>query len=190
MAGTGQAQAASAGRGPANICQELMAFVQTASADASPAGQAQAQSQAQPESKPQAAAGAAQTPPAQQTAVTAPPQSKAAADAARPSGEGAPTTSGIPGPVPRATTQGTTGPQAQGQRPFVTQPQPAPPNATTTPKPTPAMVEKAQAVAGGNDIAGCRSTAQEMRRAGVAMPPPLIALAGLELKYHLAAQPR
>ena len=46
------------------------------------------------------------------------------------------------------------------------------------------------AAAAANDIAGCRSTAQEMRRAGVAMPPALIALAALELEYHLKTQPR
>ena len=44
--------------------------------------------------------------------------------------------------------------------------------------------------AAANDIAACRSTAQEMRRAGVGMPPALIALAALELEYHLNPQPR
>jgi hypothetical protein len=67
---------------------------------------------------------------------------------------------------------------------------PAAPAGPTAPKPSPAAVEKAKAAAAGNDIAGCRSATQEMRRAGVALPPPLIALAGLELKYHQAAQPR
>lgn len=185
VSGADQAQEASGQRGPANICQELIAFVQPAPANEAVPG---AQSQAQPQS--QGAARAPEPRQSLQTAVTAPPQSKAVADAARPSGEGAPTQSGLSGTTPRATSQGTSGPQAEGQRPFVTQQQPAPPNATTTPKPTPAMVEKAQAAAAGNDIAACRSTAQDMRRAGVAMPPALIALAALDLKYHLAARPR
>src|SRR3712207_8322784 len=44
-------------------------------------------------------------------------------------------------------------------------------------------IEKAEAAASSNDIAGCKAAAQEMRRAGVALPAPLIALAGLDLKY-------
>jgi hypothetical protein len=189
-------QQASGRPGPANICQELIAFLQPppapAAAGAAPAVQAQAQTQAQ-----SAAAGAPQASPAQQTAVAAPQQSTAPSGSAQPSGQGAPTQSGLSGPTPQGTTQGTSGPQASGQSPTVTQPQPAPPAAAPAapagpqaPKPSPAAVEKAHAAAGSNDIAGCRSAAQEMRRAGVALPPPLIALAGLDLKYHQAAQPR
>jgi hypothetical protein len=182
---SGQLQEPSGQGGPANICQELIAFVQPAPpADASPG----AQTQAHPQS--QAGGGAPEPRQSLQTAVTAPPQSKPAADAARASGQGPPTQAGISGTTPRATSYGTAGPQAEGQRSFVTQPQPAPPNATTTPKPTPAMVAKAQAAAAGNDVAACRSVAQDMRRAGVAMPPALIALAGLDLEYHPPAQPR
>ena len=177
MAGGAQAEQPRPQSGPANICQELVAFVQPA---APPSAAAPAPAQVQEQAKTSSDA----------TAVTAPPHTKADADAARPSGEGAPTTSGMSGPVPRATTEGTPGPQAAGQSQFVTQPRPAPPDATTTPKPTPAMVDKAEAAAAANDIAGCRSTAQEMRRAGVAMPPALIALAALDLEYHLKTQPR
>ena len=176
ITGGGQAEQSAQG-GPADICQELVAFVQPA---ARPSAATPAPAQVQEQG--QTSSGA--------TAVTAPPHSKAEADAARPSGEGAPTTSGMSGPVPRATTEGTPGPQAAGQSQFVTQPRPAPPDAATTPKPTPAMVDKALAAAAANDIAACRSTAQEMRRAGVAMPPALIALAALDLEYHLEAQPR
>jgi hypothetical protein len=183
----GQSQEASGQGGTANVCRELIAFVHPAPpADVSSGAQAQPQAQAPS----QAAAGAPEPQQSLHTAVTAPPQSKAAADAARASGQGPPTQSGISGTTPRSTPYGTPGPQAEGQRPFVTQPQPAPPNATTTPKPTPTMVAQAQAAAAGNDIAACRSVAQDMRRAGVAMPPALIALAGLELEYHPPAQPR
>jgi hypothetical protein len=177
ITGGGQAEQAGAQSGPADICRELVAFVQPAGR---PSGATPAPAQVQEQGKTSSGA----------TAVTAPPHSKAEADAARPSGEGAPTTSGMSGPVPRATTEGTPGPQAAGQSQFVTQPRPAPPDAATTPKPTAAMVDKALAAAAANDIAGCRSTAQEMRRAGVAMPPALIALAALELEYHLKTEPR
>ena len=40
----------------------------------------------------------------------------------------------------------------------------------------------AEALAQANDIRACRDAAQHMRRAGVALPPALIALAGLKLE--------
>jgi hypothetical protein len=185
------AQANAGRRGPANICQELITFLEpSAPAAGAPTAAAPAQS---PQA--QAAAGAPPPAPAQQTAVAAPPQAPAANTAAQPTGQGAPTQSGISGPIPQANTQGTPGPQAGGQSPAVTKPSPPPaapaaPAGPAAPKPSPAAVEKAKAAAAGDDIAGCRSAAQEMRRAGVALPPPLIALAGLDLKHHQAAQPR
>jgi hypothetical protein len=195
----GGAAQAGARKSPANLCTELAAIVR-------PLTQAPAPAAAQGP----AAASAPQPTPAQQTAVAAPPQG---GPTAQPSGQGAPTQSGIPGPTPQATTQGTPGPQAAGQSPAVTQPQapsgqgsaqapaqaaprpaqaaPAAPAAPSAPKPTPAAIEKVEAAARGNDIAGCKAAAQEMRRAGVAMPAPLLALAGLDLKYlQTAAAPQ
>jgi hypothetical protein len=69
-------------------------------------------------------------------------------------------------------------------------PPPAAPATPPAPKPSPAAVEKAQAAARDNNIAGCKGAAQEMRRAGVALPPPLIALAGLDLKFLEGAPQR
>jgi hypothetical protein len=43
-------------------------------------------------------------------------------------------------------------------------------------------LQQAEALAQANDIRGCRDAAQVMRRAGVALPPALIALAGLRLE--------
>jgi hypothetical protein len=43
-------------------------------------------------------------------------------------------------------------------------------------------LQQAEALAQSNDIRGCRDAAQQMRRAGVALPPALIALAGLRLE--------
>jgi hypothetical protein len=45
----------------------------------------------------------------------------------------------------------------------------------------------AEALAGANDLAACRDATRKLRLAGVAMPPPLLALAALDLQYH---QPR
>jgi hypothetical protein len=50
-------------------------------------------------------------------------------------------------------------------------------------------VQQAEALAQANDIRGCRDAAQQMRRAGVALPAGLIALAGLRLDL-LEARPQ
>jgi hypothetical protein len=55
------------------------------------------------------------------------------------------------------------------------------------PKPTPEVVEQVEAAARSNDIGACRSAAQQMRRAGVAMPAPLIALSAMSVKLLEAA---
>ena len=46
-----------------------------------------------------------------------------------------------------------------------------------------------QALADANDIAGCHGATREMRRAGVDLPPALIALAALDLQYQQNAAP-
>jgi len=43
-------------------------------------------------------------------------------------------------------------------------------------------LQDAETLAQSNDIRGCREAAQRMRRAGAALPPALIALAGLRLE--------
>lgn len=44
-----------------------------------------------------------------------------------------------------------------------------------------ASLDDVKALAQNNDLGGCRSVAQRMRRAGVVMPAPLLALAALKL---------
>ncbi|HKG76612.1 MAG TPA: hypothetical protein VKA90_03780 [Beijerinckiaceae bacterium] len=46
-----------------------------------------------------------------------------------------------------------------------------------------------QAEALGNNQSACRDAAQQIRRAGVKMPEPLMALAALDSKFFNAAQP-
>jgi hypothetical protein len=48
-------------------------------------------------------------------------------------------------------------------------------------------LQEGQALAAANDIAGCQAAARKMRREGVEMPMPLLALAALDLKYHQQA---
>lgn len=65
---------------------------------------------------------------------------------------------------------------------------PLPPaDVTSTPKESVLTVEAAEQLADANDIAQCQKTARAMRVAGVAMPPPLIALAALDMQYQQKA---
>jgi hypothetical protein len=45
-------------------------------------------------------------------------------------------------------------------------------------------VADAEALAQAGDIAACRDATRKLRLAGVAVPPPLLALAALDLKYQ------
>jgi hypothetical protein len=115
-------------RGPANICDELVAFVQKAAAEG-------------PAQKPAASAGAAPS--------GAPP---AGSSNNKPSADASQQRSGFTAPVPQDNTASTASKLSS---------------------------EQAQALASAHDLAGCQHAAQQMRRAGVALPPGLLALAAL-----------
>jgi hypothetical protein len=147
-------------------------------------------------------------PPAQQaTAVQAP-----AKDEQRPQPGGTDTaqqTSGMSGPVTHGGT-GAPGPQGQAQEsapsgqqnpqaggkseqaanrpPQAGQPQQAaanPPAAAAAPQappPKPEAIQAAQAAIDQKDVLACRDATQKMRRAGVALPAPLMTLGALDPK--------
>lgn len=152
---------------PANLCQELVAFVK----------------------QPEAATKAAEAPPQLATAVTA---KKSDDTSAKPSAPGTPqNTSGQSGQI-TASGPGAAGPQGD------TQNKAAPTGSTATasgpataapaaPKPSAENVQQIESAAGANDIQGCRAAAQTMRRAGVVMPGPLLALAAMSPKLLEAA---
>ncbi|MEF2549881.1 hypothetical protein VQ042_00680 [Aurantimonas sp. A2-1-M11] len=181
-------QTASSG-GPANICGELVAFLTpspepaegTAGSNGQPAA-AQAGSDSQPSGQPettQAAAGqqandgeqpvqaadesggdegSAQDASNQAgAAVEAPVDSNAPADTSG-NADNAPQTSGLSAPIPSPT-------ETTEKRPDVT-------------------LAEGRAMAEANDLAKCHSEIRRMRRAGIEMPPELIALAALDLRYH------
>ena len=163
LAETGPAPGAGSGK-PANICQELIAFVHPP-APAAPTGS---------------------PPPQAATAVQAPAQGQPAPTASPAAGEPQ-QKSGLSGPVAQ-TGPGASGPQGEAQK---AAPPAAPPPATAAtgaPKPSPEMIEQVDAAARNNDIVGCRDTARKMRVAGVALPAPLLALTALDLKYLQAAR--
>jgi len=113
--------------GRADVCQELVAFIEKAAADTS---------QANP---------GASTAPWSPTAPPAPATSNASPDTSQ-------RQSGVSAPVP------------QGE------------NASA---PVKLSLEEARSLAGAHDLRGCQKAVQQMRRAGVALPPGLLALAAL-----------
>ncbi|WP_200841088.1 hypothetical protein [Geminicoccus flavidas] len=188
----GQAETA-ARRGPADLCQELLAFVERPAKERA----------AEEDSPPQAA-----------TAVEAPSQEEptpqpeggndASQEASGMSAPIAPSGAGTPGPQVGAEDEPAAPPSGQEQASRQEPAAPASPEAgapksaeakqipgptagSAAPPPTidpdAAQVEKAQAAAQTDDIGQCRAVAQELRRAGVTMPPPLLALAALDPKF-------
>lgn len=151
---------------PANLCQELVAFVK----------------------QPEPANKAAATPPQQSTAVSNP---SGKTEGGKPADGGEPQkTSGLSGavsetgngPAPGAAT-GNPAENPNAKANAAAKPPPPPPTPAPAPKPDPATVEKLEAAAGANDLAACREAARSMRVAGVVLPPPLLALAALDLKF-------
>jgi hypothetical protein len=166
----GQPNAVSTHRGPADLCQELLAFVRASSPEPVTAAQPSSQTatavqqpaQGSPVPLPAPGGGA----PQQTSGMSAP---------VAPSGPGA---SGPQG----ATQQGSgSPPSGQGAQASVQ-------GATVTVAPSPikpsvTQIETIEAAARDHSFQGCRDAAQDMRRAGVAMPAPLLALAALDLRF-------
>lgn len=159
-----------AASGPANLCQELVAFMQAPPPAALPqAGAAPAKPAATSPSgegvpqKPPGATGSAQEASGHSgPAHEAPKQQSGSA-----SGAGAQKPelkSGLSAPVPVA-------PAAVAKESVLT-------------------VTQAQDLARANDVGACRDAARKLRLAGVAMPPPLLALTALDLRYQQTAAPR
>jgi hypothetical protein len=126
---------------PANICKELVAFLdeRAKKAQAPQAGQAPQASQAPAPNAPQASGQKPGTP-------------QSAGQAAAQGGEKVQQSSGQSAPIPQ-------GGETQG--------------------PTIA-IDEARAWATGNDVKSCQDGARRLRKAGIALPPGLLALAALK----------
>jgi hypothetical protein len=187
--------ATQAGTGrPANLCQELLAFVR----------------ESQPEAAAPADAPASVTRPDEQTAdAPVPPadQDDAAADEeAAAAGEGSLPASGEAVP-PQPHTESGSAQDVTGQSgPAHEAPEPntadtAEGNVENAPQtsglsaPVPAetaeaeenvslSLASAEELAGANDIAACQDAARKLRLAGAPMPEPLLALTALDLQYQ------
>ena len=164
--------AARTGR-PANLCQELLAFVKqpdpSQGSEAPPPQLATAVSAKKddtPSAKPGDAAGAAQQASGQSGQITS-----SGPGAAGPQGDAQNKA------VPAGTTATAAGPPKSSSSAVAA--------ASSRPdahKPTPENVQQVAAAAASNDLLGCRAAAQKMRRAGVVMPGPLLALSALDPK--------
>ena len=158
---------------PANLCQELLAFVKqpdpSQGSDAPPPQLATAVSAKKddtPSAKPGDGAGAAQQASGQSGQITS-----SGPGAAGPQGDAQNKA------APAGTTATAAGPPKSSSSAVAA--------ASSTPdahKPTPENVQQVEAAAAGNDLLGCRAAAQKMRRGGVVMPGPLLALSALDPK--------
>lgn len=159
--GGAAAQEAGAAPGrPANLCQDLLAFVK------------------QPDPAIQAAA----TPPQQSTAVSNPSgQSQGTPSSA---GGGVQQNSGLSGPTKNEASDRPGDMAGRAQANAAAKNPPAPGTPAPTPRPDSAVVERIEAAAAAGDQLACRTAARALRVAGVALPPPLLALAALDPKYY------
>ncbi len=155
---------------PANLCQELLAFMKAPPPEA-PAASAPAKPAAEAKSAP--ASGQAVQP-------KAPDKSGSAQEI---SGQSGPA-HGAPDPNPKQSAQGNV--QNAPQTSSLSAPVPTEPTAPS--KESIMAVTEAQALAEANDIAACQGAARKLRLAGVTMPPPLLALTALDLRYQTGAQ--
>lgn len=165
--------------GPANLCQELLAFMKAPPPEA-----------AAPAAAAKSAADSAQPPAAQGSSALAGTTHSGEGASAKPENEttssqkvtgqgGVATDAPAPSKEKVAAGSVANAPQKESRS------APLPPaDVTSTPKDSVATVEKVEELASGNNIAQCQNIARQMRVAGVDMPPPLIALTALDLQYQ------
>ncbi|MCV0395594.1 MAG: hypothetical protein K5872_17170 [Rhizobiaceae bacterium] len=170
--------------GPANLCQEILAFMKAPPPEAAtPAGAAKPAEPPARQSEPDEQDDADEDSDAQQgtTASDEPAKAEGETGSAQEitGQDGVATDAPEPGKDNAASGSATNAPQKESR------PAPLPPaDVTSTPKESVLTVEAAEELASANNIAQCQKTARDMRVAGVAMPPPLMALAALDLQYQ------
>lgn len=92
---------------------------------------------------------------------------------------------GAPEPNPKQAAQG----NVQNAPQTSSMSAPVPTERSAPPKESVIAVADAQALAASNDLEACQGAARKLRLAGVAMPPPLIALTALDLRFHRTGAP-
>jgi hypothetical protein len=169
--------------GPANLCQEILLFMKSpppeAAASPGAAKPATTEKQAAP-----AKSGAAQQG-SSTSAGTSATDKNASKDGGSGSAQAVTGQDGVatdaPDPDKDKADSGSVAnaPQKESRA------APVPPaDVTSTPRESVLTMEAAQQLADAGDVAQCQKMARKMRVAGVAMPPPLIALAALDLQHQ------
>ena len=184
--------------GPANICQELVAFMKAppgAPGGDKPAGDKVAGDKAagdkaaakpgdgQAAGKSGSDAETSATPPAGESVPQKPQEETKSAEAA----------SGQSGPAHAAPSQHSSAKSETGAHKAELKSSlsaPVPKDSESTPKTSVISVAKAEELAAANDLSACKAAAKDLRLAGVALPPPLLALAALDLKHQQSETPR
>jgi hypothetical protein len=176
--------------GPANLCQELVAFVREPPPAEGGAAAAPARASATPQ-------GAAAAKPAPEGAAGGTGNAPASGEAVPPrpveQTESAQEASGQTGPAhgaPQPTAQAAEGTTAQNAELKSSLSAPVPTDTTSTATQSVLSLAQAEELARADDIAACQRAARELRLAGVAMPPPLLALTALDLQYQQGGEPR
>lgn len=179
---------------PANICTEVVAWMDELQAKAAAPGAPGQQSQ------PQGAQSRTEDAKRPETSTAVEQGGRGAVR--QPGGQDEPQmTSGLSGPV-TANGPGAAGPQGAAQETAKSgsvNPKPdadqqksatAKPVEPKAPAPSQYAVEKARLSAGAADLDGCAAAVRDMRLAGVALPAPLIALAALKPELRRTMAPR
>jgi hypothetical protein len=184
LATSALAQTQPAKRAPADLCVELIAFIhkdqkkaEGAPTAGGPVGGTAVQAPAAGSDRP--TAGGSDNP--QQTSGLSAPVTHGGTGASGPQGsaqESAPTAKENPKVDGKAEATATNKPP-EPAKPAT----PAAAQGPVAPEPKPEVVQEAEAAANAGDQLACRAAAQKMRRAGVALPSPLIALAALDPKF-------
>ncbi len=151
----------------ADLCGELLAFVSKAEGDKTQApAQAATAVQAPSQDQPRPAAGGSDAP--QQSSGLSAPVTHGGAGASGPQGQAQETA-----PTAQAN------PRASQSAPA---PAPAAVAGPVAPQPSAEALLAAQSAIDGKDLLACRDATQKMRRAGVNLPPALLALGALDPK--------
>lgn len=177
--------------GPANLCQELLAFMEAPPPEVAEAPPAPTQAAEEDpaeggdavESDETAAAEGEESAPASGQTVEAQTSAESSSSQDLSGQSGPATESPDEEPAPAPAEEGTA--QNAPQRANLSAPVSNDP--TSTPKDSVLSVDEARQLADAGDIAACQAAARELRIAGVAVPPPFLALMALDLEYHPTA---
>lgn len=181
---------------PANLCQELLAFVETSSSEgeaaAAPAAAADDSAEGVDAAEGQPAEEGAETEAAAAGDDSAPASGEAIASQPVEETSSAQAASGQTGPAhgaPEPNSDSTEMGGAKNADLKAGMSAPTPTDGESAPKDPVLSVAEAEELASANDIAACQNAARDLRLAGVAMPAPLLALTALNLQYQSTAAP-